>query len=135
MIPSLLAGAAYLSVKVGGYAAFGWCLNKVSGQAAVSPIKFGAAKTALGLAGGIAYVFGLVPATGLSEKSDLLLFLGAAPIRLLVWSALIGLFYGFRSNPTLMRAAVLLGVGCSYALDGVMWVIYKVLPGMVMPLC
>ena len=81
------------------------------------------------------YVFGLAPALGIPEKSDFLLFLGAAPVRFLAWSALIGLFYGFRANPMLMSAAVLLGVVWSYALDGAMWVIYKILPGIVMPFC
>ncbi len=134
MIPSALAGIVYAAVKVGGYAAFAYGLNRITDKSA-SPIKFAGAKTALGLAGGIAYVFGLASAIGISAESDFLLFVGAAPIRILVWTAMIGLFYGFRANPRLMTAAVLLGVVWSYALDGVMWVIYKVLPGMVMPFC
>jgi hypothetical protein len=30
---------------------------------------------------------------------------------------------------------VLIGVAWSYMLDGAMWLIYRVLPGMVMPFC
>ena len=35
----------------------------------------------------------------------------------------------------LIAAAVASGTAWSYALDGVMWAIYKVVPGMVMPFC
>ena len=134
MMPSPLAAVVYAAVKIGGYAAFAYGLNKITGRS-ISPLKFGGAKTALGLVGGITYVFALVPATGLSDSSDVALFLGAAPVRLLVWGAALSLFYGFRSNPRLMSAAMFLGVGWSYALDGAMWLVYRILPGMVMPFC
>lgn len=134
MMPSPLAAAVYAAVKLGGYAVFAHGLNKVSGQA-VSPLKFAVAKTALGLVGGVAYVFALAPAMGISEGSDATLFLAAAPVRLLVWGGVLSIFYGFRSNPRLFAVATVLGVGWSYALDGVMWLIYRILPGMVMPFC
>ena len=121
-------------MKVGGYAAFAHGLNRIS-QQRVSPFKFAGAKTALGLAGGITYVFALAPEAGISESSDAAMFLGAAPVRLVVWGAVLSFFYGFRSNPGIMSAAAFLGVGWSYALDGVMWIIYRILPGMVMPFC
>src|SRR5262245_41119862 len=98
MIPSPTAALVYAAIKLGGYAAFARGLNRVSGDA-VSPIRFAAAKTALGLVGGIAYVFALAPAVGISEQSDAALFLGAAPVRIAVW------------------------------------LIYRVVPGMVMPFC
>jgi hypothetical protein len=134
MVPSVLAAAVYAGVKVGGYAAFAHALNKRS-KRAVSPLKFAGAKTAIGLVGGITYVFALAPAAGISESSDAAMFLGAAPVRLAVWGAVLGLFYGFRSRPWLMSAVMLLGVCWSYALDGLMWLIYRILPGMVMPFC
>lgn len=59
----------------------------------------------------------------------------AAPLRMAVWLLVLGIFYGFRENPKLTGAAVFVGVAWSYALDGVMSLIYKVLPGMVMPFC
>ena len=134
MIPSPAAALIYAAVKLGGYAIFAHGLNKVAGRA-ISPIKFSAAKTGLGLLGGITYVFAVAPALGISEHSDAELFLGAAPLRMSVWLLVLGIFYGFRANPKLTGAAVFVGVAWSYALDGLMWLIYKALPGMVMPFC
>jgi hypothetical protein len=134
MIPSVLAAAAYAGVKVGGYATFAHVLNRRLDRM-VSPLKFAGAKTALGLVGGITYVFALAPTAGISESSDTAMFIGAAPVRLAAWGAVIALFYGFRSNPWLMSAVMFAGVCWSYALDGIMWLIYRVLPGMVMPFC
>lgn len=134
MIPSPTAALIYAVVKFSGYAVFAHGLNKVAGRT-VSPIKFSAAKTGLGLVGGITYVFAVATALGISERSDAELFLGAAPLRMAVWLLVLGIFYGFRANPKLTGAAVFVGVAWSYTLDGVMWLIYKVLPGMVMPFC
>jgi hypothetical protein len=133
-VPSPTAALIYAAVKLGGYAIFAHGLNRI-GRWTVSPIRFSAAKTGLGLVVGLAYVFALAPALGVSESSDAELFLGAAPVRMAVWLLVLGMFYGFRENPKLMGAAVFVGVAWSYILDGLMWLIYKVLPGMVMPFC
>lgn len=69
MIPSPLAAITYTAVKVAGYAAFAWRLNKEV-QTPVSPFRFAAGKTALSLAGGFVYVFAIAPALGLNA-SDL----------------------------------------------------------------
>lgn len=134
MIPSPTAALIYAAVKLSGYAVFAHGLNGI-GARRVSPIKFSAVKTGLGLIGGITYVFALAPALGVSENSDTELFLGAAPVRLVVWALVIVILYGFRERPKLAAAHVFVGVAWSYTLDGVMWLIYKVLPGMVMPYC
>lgn len=134
MMPGPTAALIYAAVKLGGYASFAYGLNKIAGRT-VSPIKFSATKTALGLVGGITYVFAVAPALGISERSDAELFVGAAPLRMAVWLLVLGIFYGFREQPKLTGAAVLVGVAWSYILDGAMWLIYKVLPGMVMPFC
>ena len=134
MIPSPTAALIYAAVKLGGYALFAHGLNKLAGRR-VSPMKFSAAKTGLGLLGGITYVFAIAPAVEISERSDAELFVGAAPMRMAIWLLVVGVFYGFRANPKLTAAAVFAGVAWSYTLDGVMWLMYRVVPGMVMPFC
>lgn len=134
MIPSPTAALVYAAVKLSGYAVFAHGLNKLAGRKA-SPARFAAAKVGLGLLGGMTYVFAVAPAVGISERSDAELFVGAAPVRMAVWLLVLGIFYGLRENPKLTLAAMFVGVAWSYTLDGVMWLIYKVLPGMVMPFC
>jgi hypothetical protein len=133
MIPSVFAAAIYGTVKVAGYAAFGSQLNRVAGRT-VSPLKFGLVKTAVGLAGGIAYLIFAPNLLGIDE-SNWSIWLGAVPIRLLAWSIVIAIFYGFRDRPGLMTLAVLAGVVWSYVLDGVMALFHRVLPSMNMPFC
>ncbi|HEX4966403.1 MAG TPA: hypothetical protein VF173_36685 [Thermoanaerobaculia bacterium] len=134
MIPSPLAALTYAAIKVVGYAEFARGLNKVADKH-VPPYLFGTAKTALGLIGGITYVFIVDSVLAPRERSEIALFLGAAPVRLLVWSLALGFFYGFRERPKLVCAAVALGTVWSYALDGLMWLIDKNVPGMAMPFC
>ncbi len=134
MMPSPLAAVAYGAVKLIGYAYFAKTLNRTAGRA-ISPYKFGVAKTAIGLAGGVAYMLVLLPAFGLRDGSDLQAFLGAIPVRLVAWSITLAIFYGFKDRPLLIITAVAAGTAWSYVLDGVMWLLYKVMPGMVMPFC
>jgi hypothetical protein len=134
MMPSPVAGLTYAAVKVAGYALFGKALNRYA-QTPARPLRFGLAKTAMGLVGGLVYLFLIVPSTALEHSSDATLFLGAIPIRLVVWSIAIGLFYGYRGQWRRMVLAVVAGTAWSYALDGVMALIYRILPGMLMPFC
>ena len=134
MFPSPLAAAALATVKVAGYAGFACALNRKTGQN-VTPMKFGATKTGLGLLGGVIYLFWLLPIFGVEDMSDAAAFLGAMPVRLLMWSVALHLFYDFRGKRSLIVGAVVLGTVWSYALDGVMWLIYKIVPGMTMPVC
>jgi len=133
MIPSPLAALAYAAVKIGGYSYFAARLNGIIGTN-VRPIRFGLAKTGIGLLGGLVYFY-LLSVWGDEHLSDAKVFVGALPVRLIAWGIALGIFYGFRSKPMLVVAALLVGVVWSYALDGAMWLIYKIMPGMVMPFC
>jgi len=134
MAPSPIAAGVYLAVKVVGYAAFAYGLNRVT-QQNVRPYRFAAAKTLVGLFGGIAYLLFLLPAINPAETSDVAVWLGAIPVRLLAWSLVLGYFVGFRERPGVVLAAVVVGTAWSYVLDGLMSVLYRVLPGMDMPWC
>jgi len=133
MVPSPIAALAYGTVKVVGYAYFAKGLNSATGES-VRPYRFGVVKTAIGLAGGITYLY-FVSRYSKPNTSDTAVFLGAIPVRTAAWSIALGVFYGFRNRTRTISLAVLVGTGWSYALDGFMWVVYKLLPGMVMPFC
>ena len=134
MIPSVLAVAAYAAIKVVGYAAFAHGTQRVVAQP-VSPYRFGFAKTGIGLAGGMLYLFALVPLLQVPSGDSTLLFLGAIPVRAVAWAIAIGIFFGYRQKLQLKLLAVALGVAWSYALDGIMSLLYQILPGMNMPFC
>jgi hypothetical protein len=134
MVPSPVAAGVYLAVKVVGYAAFAHALNRVAGQN-VRPYRFASAKTLVGLLGGVAYLFLLLPTFDAAESSDLAIWLGAIPVRLAAWSLVLGLFFGFFRRPGVMLLAVVAGTVWSYVLDGLMSLFYRVLPGMGMPWC
>ena len=134
MIPGPAAALTYAAVKVAGYALFGAALNRYASSPA-RPVRFGLAKTALGLVGGLLYVFAIAPLLRLGDSSDATLWLGAIPIRLVMWSIAIRLFYRDRLQSRTMLLAVVAGTAWSYVLDGVMALLYRILPGMVMPFC
>jgi hypothetical protein len=134
MLPSPLAALAYGAIKVVGYAYFARRLNGYLGES-VSPVKFGIAKTAIGLAGGLLYLFCMLPAMEVAGASNLIVFLGAAPVRVVAWCVALAVFYGARNRVWVLLTAALIGTTWTFALDGVMWLVYKVLPGMVMPFC
>ena len=134
MIPSVLAGAVLATVKVVGYAAFSVGLNRIAARPA-SPLAFGTVKTALGLVGGVTYVLVVMQSPRLAGAGTLPFFLGAAPLRLAAWALALGLFYRRRVSPRTFLAAIVLGGAWSYALDGMMWVLYDTLPGMEAPWC
>ena len=134
MVPSPLAAGVYVAVKVVGYATFARGLNRVTGKH-VGPYRFAVAKTAVGLVGGIAYLLFLLPAFGSEDGSTPAVWLGAIPVRLLAWSLVLALFWGFRDRPRVMLMAVAVGTAWSYVLDGLMSLLYRILPGMDMPWC
>ena len=127
--PSPLAALVYGAVKVGGYAYAAHRLNRFVGANA-SPVAFGFAKTAIGFVGGLIYLFALAD---YFKGSDLLFYAGAAPFRLIAWTIALSLFY--RLKPNILMLAVAAGTVWSYALDLLMWGIFKIMPGMVMPWC
>jgi hypothetical protein len=133
MIPGPFAAITYAGIKIIGYAGFAYGLNCVLSRK-INVWKFGAAKTAIGLVGGLGYVFAVFSLIGAEKPSDFSLFAGALPIRLAAWTVALALFYGFRERPKILIAAVVVGTIWSYILDGVMAVLYH-LPGMQMPFC
>jgi hypothetical protein len=132
MVPGPLAAITYGAIKVAGYAGFGYWLN---GQldSKVRIWKFGLAKTAIGLVGGLGYLFIVMSAFG-DRMSESLAFAGAIPVRAVAWTIALSLFYRLRDKPFLMLIVVSAGVLWSYILDGAMMLICH-LPGMAMPLC
>lgn len=133
MMPGPLAAATYLAIKVAGYAGFASRLNRMTG-ADTKVWRFGAAKTGIGLVGGLAYMFAILPALDNEAISDLAAYLGVFPIRLLAWTVALSLFYGLHRNPRLLLAAAAAGTVWSYVLDGAMAVLLP-LPGMQMGFC
>ena len=132
MMPSPVAALTYGAVKVAGYALFAKVLNRYA-QKPVAPLKFGLVKTAVGLAGGLAYLF-LVYSMR-EDTPDAIVFIGALPVRLIVWAIVIRWFYGDGLERRTMVLAILAGTAWSYVLDGLMALIYRIVPGMVMPFC
>jgi hypothetical protein len=133
MMPSPAAGLTYGAIKVAGYALFARVLNRYAEKPA-PPLKFGIVKTALGLVGGIAYFFLSLYIAG-DDNSDVLLYIGALPVRLLIWAAVLQLFYRDGLQRRTKVLATLAGTAWSYVLDGAMVLIYRVVPGMDMPFC
>lgn len=128
MMPGPVAGLTYAAIKVVGYAVFAKGLNRYADKPA-SPVKFGFVKTALGLVGGIAYFF-------LFMRGDALgVYIGTVPVRLLIWAIAIQLFYRDSLQRRTKVIAVFVGTAWSYALDGVMVILYRVVPGMEMAFC
>lgn len=133
MIPSPTAALTYGAVKVAGYALFAKLLNRYA-QKPVSPLKFGLVKTAVGLVGGLAYLF--VVYSVRADTPDAIVFIGALPVRLIVWAIVIRWFYGDGLHRRTMILATLAGTAWSYLLDGLMAIIYRAFPdAMVMPFC
>jgi len=123
----------YGAIKVAGYGVYAAALAKY-GRSRVHPLVFGAAKTLLGLAAGIAFI-SILAAYLPPQTSDLFAWLVAIPIRLTVWLLALHLFFRFGQGWRVLLVAAVLGTVLSYALDGVMWLLYRVLPGMEMPWC
>lgn len=133
MLPGPLAAATYAAVKIVGYAGFANGLNRILARN-ISVWKFGLAKTAIGLAFGLIYIFVIVGSSIIGALTETQIFIGAVPIRFIAWSLTLALFYGFRDRPVTICLVLVTGVMWSYILDGVMTILYR-LPGMTMPFC
>jgi hypothetical protein len=133
MMPGPLAVITYTAVKVAGYAGYAYWLNRQVGKH-VGVWKFGIAKTAIGLVGGLLYVLVMMTMFDDTQLSDAQTYIGALPFRLAAWVVALALFYGFRERAGFMKFALAAGVVWSYILDGVMAIFYH-LPGMAMAVC
>lgn len=130
MMPGPVAGLTYGAIKIAGYAVFAKVLNRYA-EKPVSPLKFGIVKTALGLVGGVAYFFLFVR----EDRSELSLLVGVLAVRLFIWATALELFYRANLQRRTKVLAVLAGTAWSFLPDGVMFLLYRVLPGMDMPFC
>ena len=132
MLPSPAAAAVYGTVKVIGYSLYATGLSNHFDRI-VHPVTFGVIKTLLGLAAGVTLFFSLM--AFLPHATDAQSLLIAAPFRLMVWLGALHFLFKFGRNWQALLAASLLGTALAYAMDGVMWLLYGVLPGMQMPWC
>jgi hypothetical protein len=123
----------YGAVKFAGYSYFASWLN-MTWSRSVPLLKFGFGKTLIGVVAGTSYFFALM-FSGHLDDGELWIFLGAMPVRMLAWFVAIWMFYGLKRAPWATLQAILAGTALSYGLDGVMWVIYRYFPGMMMPWC
>jgi hypothetical protein len=133
MMPSPAAGLTYAAIKVAGYAVFARVLNRYAEKPA-SPLKFALVKTAFGLVGGVAYFLLTMYFAG-DDTSDVLMYIGTIPVRLLVWATVIQMFYREGLQRRTMALATVAGTAWSYVLDALMLLLFGILPGMEMPFC
>ena len=68
-------------------------------------------------------------------SSSVAVYVGTLPVRLFIWAAALELFYRDSLQRRTKMLAVLAGTGWSYALDGVMVILYRLVPGMEMFFC
>jgi hypothetical protein len=125
----------YVALKAGGYALYAKAANTQAGSQ-VSPLAFGAAKIALGFGTGLLYLF-VLDALRPPEfhKTTWLVFVCFAPLRILSWGIAVALFFRSSTSRTMRGYLVVAGVVWSYILDGVMWLLYRFIPGAAFPFC
>jgi len=133
MGPGPIAFAAFVGVKFVGYTAAAKLLQRNYEAPQVSFVKVGSARTALGIAAGLAYgavwMFATRNVVG-AGPSMLWYFLGLAPIRMGEWSLILWLFFD-RKDPDWTRLLIFAGLGSlwSYALDAIGMGTALVIPG------
>ena len=133
MVPGPAAAVVYTTLKVAGYGLYSMAVAKALHQRN-RPILFGFAKTGLGLGAGL-LLLGIVVRYDLHDVGDFTVLALVAPVRFLIWLLVLKLFFDFRGKVHLALIAALAGTALSYALDGVMWMLYRVVPGMELPFC
>ena len=127
--PEPLGLVYFTGVKLAGYSAFGAYLKKKTGATRPAALTFGAARTALGLAAGVAFASAL-GAAGMA-RTELLFFLLLIPVRFAEWLVTIWFFFA-RGNllPRLrLGRQAAAGVAWSYLLDIPAIMSVLVLPG------
>jgi hypothetical protein len=106
----------FAGVKFAGYAAAGRWINRRLDSPKPRPVVFGLARTALGLAVGVAFAMSALK-LGL-DKSMPLFYIALAPIRFGEWLVILALFYA-RSGVSASRWLTfpLAGTAWSFILD------------------
>jgi hypothetical protein len=105
----------FAGVKLAGYSAAGFLINRRAHAAKPNPLVFGATRTVVGIAAGLVFPF-------VSESYDLnispfAIYAMLAPLRLCEWLVLLWLFYTRRSVKLPWARFSLYGTGWSYVLD------------------
>ena len=114
--PAPLGFAYFVGVKFVGYSMAGSVLNRACRTTRPRPLVFGAARTALGVAAGVA--FGFVASRFSLDPGSVQFLVALAPVRFGEWLLMLWLFY--RSSGMtggLWAASSLCGGLWSYALD------------------
>lgn len=104
----------FAAVKLAGYSAAGYRLNKLCSTTQPHPALFGLARTGLGLVAGVSFAT-LSLRLGL-EGDGPLFYVALAPVRLGEWLLILRLFYRTMSEDRRLNCA-LAGSAWSYALD------------------
>ncbi|HXF39277.1 MAG TPA: hypothetical protein VN687_06155 [Blastocatellia bacterium] len=123
----LIGLAAFPAIKFTGYALAGRFLKHRYQDPGISSIKFGAARTVLGIFAGITYAC----LVGSVKSSDTRIYLGLAPVRIVEWLLIIWIFFEYgslTSNKQRLIGYSLLGVVWSYFLD-----LFGLLPLIIIP--
>jgi hypothetical protein len=116
MGPAPLGLVYFVGVKLAGYSAAGYQLNRLIVSPHPRPIVFGVARTALGLAAGIS--FGLLALKFGLGKSEPVFYVALLPIRVGEWLLILWYFYR-RANLSRRRQLgfAAAGTAWSYVLD------------------
>lgn len=130
MIPSPLGLTAFLGMRVAGYYVAYLRLQRHSDRPRRAETFVGAKVAAGAVVGGLALSLQIMVG-----GSDVQLWTALLPLRLIAWLLLIRMLVPPRNG---LRAAV--GFAClatvwSYVLDAVAWLVFRVVPGFVMPWC
>jgi len=133
MGPGPIAFVAFVGVKFIGYTAAAKVLQRTYVAPQVSVFKVGSARTALGIAAGLAYggiwMFATRNVVG-AGPSMLWYFLGLVPVRMGEWSLILWAFFD-KKDPDWKRLLTFAGLGSlwSYGLDAIGMGAALVIPG------
>ena len=133
MGPAPLGFTAFVAVKFAGYTAAAKLLQRAYKAPHVGTLKVGSARTALGVAAGLAYGAVWWSATrnvNGAGPSMFWYFLGLVPVRIGEWSLILWMFFD-RNSPDRKRRLTFAGLGSiwSYALDAIGVGAALVIPG------
>jgi hypothetical protein len=133
MGPGPIAFVAFVGVKFIGYTAAAKVLQRTYVAPQISVFKVGSARTALGIAAGLAYGGIWMFATrNVVEAGPSMLwyFLGLVPVRMGEWSFILWAFFD-KKDPDWTRLLIFAGLGSlwSYALDAIGVGAALVIPG------
>lgn len=113
---SALGIAYFAGIKLAGYSAFAYRINRDQSLTQPRPVVIGLTRAAIGIGAGVSYAW-LVSHWAVNN-GEVLFYAGLIPVRIVEWLFLLWLFY--RAVPGLAprrRRYLAEGVGVSYLLD------------------